>query len=89
MIEPEPHGAPPKTVDDAVCEPLAEFFARHGALALLALVVLYKLGDAFAGNLTTTFLLRGPGFSLTEVGAINKGFGPGRHHPRARLPAAR
>ena len=25
--------------------------------------------------LTTTFLLRGPGFSLTEVGAINKGFG--------------
>ena len=38
-------------------------------------MVLYKLGDAFAGNLTTTFLLRGPGFSLTEIGAINKGFG--------------
>jgi PAT family beta-lactamase induction signal transducer AmpG len=56
-------------------KPFAEFFARRGALALLALVVLYKLGDAFAGNLTTTFLLRGPGFSLTEVGAINKGFG--------------
>jgi len=39
------------------------------------LVVLYKLGDAFAGNLTTAFLLRGPGFSATEVGAISKGFG--------------
>jgi len=74
-LEPEPRGAAPKTLDEAVAQPFAEFFARRGALALLALVVLYKLGDAFAGNLTTTFLLRGPGFSLTEVGAINKGFG--------------
>jgi PAT family beta-lactamase induction signal transducer AmpG len=74
-VEPEPRGAAPKTLDEAVMKPFAEFFARRGALALLALVVLYKLGDAFAGNLTTTFLLRGPGFSLTEVGAINKGFG--------------
>jgi PAT family beta-lactamase induction signal transducer AmpG len=48
---------------------------RDGAVLLLAAVVLYKLGDAFAGNLTTAFLLRGPGFSLTEVGGINKGFG--------------
>jgi len=75
VIEPEPKGGAPKTLDDAVIKPFAEFFARDGALALLALVVLYKLGDAFAGNLTTAFLLRGPGFSLTEIGAINKGFG--------------
>jgi len=75
MIEPEPAGAPPETLADAVAKPLAEFFARNGAVALLALVVLYKLGDAFAGNLTTAFLLRGPGFSLTEVGAVNKGLG--------------
>jgi len=26
------------------------------------LLVLYKLGDAFAGSLTTAFLLRGAGF---------------------------
>jgi len=58
-----------------VVKPLGEFFSRRGAWALLAVVVLYKLGDAFAGNLTTAFLLRGPGFSPTEVGAINKGFG--------------
>jgi MFS family permease len=58
-----------------VVKPFAEFFSRDGAVALLVLVVLYKLGDAFAGNLTTTFLLRGPGFSLTEIGAINKGLG--------------
>ncbi len=74
-VEPEPVGAPPKTLDEAVAKPFAEFFTRDKALVLLALVVLYKLGDAFAGNLTTTFLLRGPGFSLTEVGAFNKGFG--------------
>ena len=40
---------------------------------LLLLIVLYKLGDAFAGSLTTSFLLRGVGFTQTEVGAINKG----------------
>jgi PAT family beta-lactamase induction signal transducer AmpG len=74
-VEPEPVGAPPKTLDEAVAKPFAEFFTRDKALLLLVLVVLYKLGDAFAGNLTTTFLLRGPGFSLTEVGAFNKGFG--------------
>ena len=75
VVEPEPKGDVPKTLDVAVVQPFAEFFTREGAVALLLLVVLYKLGDAFAGNLTTTFLLRGPGFSLTEVGAINKGFG--------------
>jgi len=75
VVEPEPKGGAPKTLDEAVVRPFAEFFTREGAVALLLLVVLYKLGDAFAGNLTTTFLLRGPGFSLTEVGAINKGFG--------------
>jgi PAT family beta-lactamase induction signal transducer AmpG len=75
VVEPEPKGAVPRTLDEAVMKPFAEFFTRQGAVALLLLVVLYKLGDAFAGNLTTTFLLRGPGFSLTEVGAINKGFG--------------
>ena len=75
VVEPDEGGRAPRTLDEAVVKPFAEFFSRHGALALLALVVLYKLGDAFAGNLTTAFLLRGPGFSLTEVGAINKGFG--------------
>jgi PAT family beta-lactamase induction signal transducer AmpG len=74
-LEPAPDGAPPKALDEAVARPFSEFFAREGALAMLLLVVLYKLGDAFAGNLSTAFLLRGPGFSLSEVGAINKGFG--------------
>ena len=41
----------------------------------MALIILYKLGDAFAGSLTTAFLIRGAGFSVGEVGAINKGMG--------------
>ena len=43
----------------AVAEPLREFFTRRGALAVLLLIVLYKLGDAFAGALSTTFLRGG------------------------------
>jgi len=73
--EPEDPGTPPKTLQEAVSGPLLEFFSRKGAWAMLALIVLYKLGDAFAGSLTTSFLIRGVGFSVGEVGAINKGMG--------------
>jgi PAT family beta-lactamase induction signal transducer AmpG len=73
--EPEIEVKPPRTLTDAVVEPLREFFARNGAWALLLLIVLYKLGDAFAGSLTTAFLIRGVDFTATEVGAINKGMG--------------
>lgn len=73
--EPEVVVTPPKTLTEAVVEPLREFFSRHGAWGLLLLIVLYKLGDAFAGSLTTAFLIRGVEFTPTEVGAINKGMG--------------
>ncbi|BFJ67076.1 hypothetical protein SEEA_C04300 [Salmonella enterica subsp. enterica serovar Abortusequi] len=49
-----------------------------GGLALwliLLLIVLYKLGDAFAMSLTTTFLIRGVGFDAGEVGVVNKTLG--------------
>jgi MFS transporter, PAT family, beta-lactamase induction signal transducer AmpG len=52
--------------------PWDAFFSRKHATALLALIVLYKLGDAFAGALSTTFLIRGMGFSQSEVGTANK-----------------
>jgi len=71
---PEPPRAP-RSLREAVREPMAEYFSRHGAWLMLMLVILYKLGDAFAGSLTTAFLLRGPGFSLTEVGVVNKWLG--------------
>ena len=64
--------APPRTLDEAVVGPLKDFFTRDGAVLALTLIVLYKLGDAFAGSLSTAFLIRGVGFTATEVGAINK-----------------
>jgi MFS transporter, PAT family, beta-lactamase induction signal transducer AmpG len=73
--EPQAAGIPPRTLGAAVREPLVNYFSRDGAWALLVLIILYKLGDAFAGTLTTAFLLRGAGFSLTDVGLANKWLG--------------
>lgn len=65
----------PKTLLAAVWQPLQAYFTRPFALSFLLLIVLYKLGDAFAGTLTTAFLLRGVGFSVVEIGALNKVLG--------------
>ncbi|HEU5360948.1 MAG TPA: MFS transporter [Candidatus Deferrimicrobiaceae bacterium] len=73
--EPEIRVVPPKTLQEAAWGPLRDFFSRRAAAALLLLIVLYKLGDAYAGTLTTAFLIRGVGFSPTDVGTINKGLG--------------
>ncbi len=73
--EPDHVALAPRRLREAVVEPLSEFFSRRGALAVLLLIVLYKLGDAFAGALSTTFLLRGAGYTPTEVGAVNKVMG--------------
>ena len=73
--EPEEMVRPPQSLKEAISGPLTEFFERPVAWAFLALIILYKIGDAFAGSLTTAFLIRGPGFSIGEVGAINKGLG--------------
>lgn len=73
--EPERAVSVPRSLRSAVIEPFREFFSRRGAYTVLALIVLYKLGDAFAGALSTTFLIRGAGFDPTEVGAVNKVLG--------------
>ena len=73
--EPSTGAARPRTLREAVSEPLREFFSRPKAVWILVLLVLYKLGDAFAGSLTTAFLLRGAGFSLGDVGTVNKAVG--------------
>jgi len=77
LVAPEPalRGTPPRSLRDAVVEPLRDLMSRPGALQLLALIALYKFGDALAGTLTTAFLIRGVGFSLTDVGTINKVLG--------------
>ncbi len=76
IFGPEPQVAvvPPKSMNEAVWGPLKDFFSRRSAVALLLAIVLYKLGDAYAGTLTSVFLIK-TGFSASEVGTINKGLG--------------
>ncbi|MDE2345997.1 MAG: MFS transporter, partial [Gammaproteobacteria bacterium] len=65
----------PRTLVDAVVTPLQELITRRGAVWLLLLVVLYKFGDWFSGQLTNAFLIEGLHFTATDVGVVNKGFG--------------
>jgi MFS transporter, PAT family, beta-lactamase induction signal transducer AmpG len=51
---------------------LSNYFSLPGAAAFLLFIVLYKLGDAFAGSLMTPFLLTSMSFSPAEVGVVNK-----------------
>jgi PAT family beta-lactamase induction signal transducer AmpG len=74
--EPEAPPVLPATMAEAVWGPLAEFFARPKAIALMGVILLYKLGDAFAASLTTPFLMQGLGFGKTDVGAA-RGIGLG------------
>jgi PAT family beta-lactamase induction signal transducer AmpG len=73
--EPEQSVVPPKDLQEAVWGPLKDFFSRRSALMILLMIVLYKLADAYAGAMTTPFLIRGLGFSPTDVGTVNKAFG--------------
>ncbi|MDA8500931.1 muropeptide MFS transporter AmpG [Citrobacter sp. Awk 2] len=77
LLAPEPTDTipVPKTLEQAVAAPLRDFFGRNNAWLILLLIVLYKLGDAFAMSLTTTFLIRGVGFDAGEVGVVNKTLG--------------
>ncbi len=73
MLSPEPKETQsPRTLQEAFVVPFKDFFSRPEAWAILLLIILYKLGDAFAGALSTTFLIRGAGFSAEVVGWMNK-----------------
>jgi len=57
---------------DTLLGGLRDYFSQPGAWGFLAFIVLYKLGDAFAGALMTPFLLKAMAFSPAEVGLVNK-----------------
>ena len=57
---------------DTLLGGLRGYFSRPGAAAFLLFIVLYKLGDAFAGALMTPFLLQTMAFGSAEVGVVNK-----------------
>ncbi|MEL4886563.1 muropeptide MFS transporter AmpG [Pectobacterium betavasculorum] len=77
LFAPEPLNSQPapRTMEQAIVAPLRDFFTRNNAWLILLLIVLYKLGDAFAISLTTTFLIRGVGFNAGDVGLVNKTLG--------------
>ncbi len=65
--EPVTPGRPPRTLADAVVQPLRNLLQHDGAWGLLLLVLLYKVGDAFALSLYSAFMVKGVGFSLHEL----------------------
>jgi len=70
----------PRALGNAFKEPVQDILQRRGILWILLLIFTYKMGDAFAGALTNTFLLKkegGLGFSNTDVGLISKTVGLG------------
>jgi len=70
--EPEKAVVPPRDLQEAVWGPLKDLLTRNKAVYFLLLIVLYKLCDAYAGAMLTPFLIRGIGFTPTDVGTINK-----------------
>ena len=66
---------PPRSLEEAVILPFIDFFRRPGAVEILFFIVLYKLGDVAAAQMTTPYILQHIGFSRTELGTIYKGFG--------------
>lgn len=55
--------------------PFVEFLTRYKKVEivlLLLLILIYKMGDAFAFSLSSVFLRGGLGFSLSEIGTVNK-----------------
>lgn len=68
------HPKCPLSLREAVIDPFKEFFQRQGlkpALAILAFMFLYKLGDSMATALSTPFYID-LGFSLSDIGLIAK-----------------
>lgn len=72
--EPDQPFGTPKTMAEAVVEPLREYFRRKGALWILLFILFYKIGDSMASAMTIPFYLD-VGFSKTEIGTVVKLFG--------------
>ena len=72
-LAPEPvyRSAPPSSLRQSIVEPLKELLGAPGSIAIIALIMLFKLGDAFALKLYTPFLMD-MGFSKTEIGLVAK-----------------
>ncbi len=64
----------PDNLKVAVIGPLKDFFTRKGAWIMLLFILLYKVGDSMASNMTTPFILD-IGYSKTDIATVAKTFG--------------
>ena len=62
----------PRSLRESVVAPLKELLGTPNAVTLIAVVLLFKIGDAFANKLFTPFMMD-VGFSKTEIALIVKG----------------
>jgi len=67
----DPRGKVLPTLADSVLIPLRELFVVPGMAALVVLIILYKVGDAFALKFFTAFMIN-MGFTKTEIGVVVK-----------------
>lgn len=76
IISPKERGdiSSPKNMKEAIIGPLREFFTRPGAITIILFILLFKVGDLMAANLTTTFFQQ-TGYSKTDIGTVAKGVG--------------
>jgi PAT family beta-lactamase induction signal transducer AmpG len=70
--EPDHSERRPASLYEAIVNPFMEFIRRPAAMWLLLIIIFYKFGDAFIMKMQTAFLIRGLGFSLTEIGTVTK-----------------
>jgi MFS transporter, PAT family, beta-lactamase induction signal transducer AmpG len=69
--EPAYRHASPRSLRESIVAPLAELLDGPDAAILIAVVMLFKVGDAFANKLFTPFLMD-VGFSKTEIAVVAK-----------------
>ena len=67
--------APTNGIREAIVLPSKDFFSRPGAMEVILFIIIYKVGDVAAGQMTTPYILQHIGFSNTELGYVYKGFG--------------
>lgn len=65
----------PETLSKAIINPLKDLVLRQSGILILVFILLYKLSYEFVLAMTPIFLLRDLGFTLIQVGTINKGVG--------------
>jgi PAT family beta-lactamase induction signal transducer AmpG len=72
VLAPEPEAAyRPRSLAESIVVPLRELLGTPSAAALITVVLVFKVGDAFANKLFTPFMMD-VGFTKTEIGLIVK-----------------